>query len=325
MTFKVVMTDTIFPDTTIENDVLAEIDTTITLLKNRDDIVKEGKDADALVVVYEKITREMIEQLDKCKIIVRTGIGFNNIDLEAATEREIFVVNVPDYCIDEVSDHAISLAFALIRKLHTYDKEAKQGKWNLDVGKPIYGFRGQTFGLVGFGNIPRMMARKLQPFGFNVIAYDPFISEEDAKQYGVTLASFEALLEQSDIVSIHTPLVEATHHLMNDAAFDLMKKNAILINTSRGPIVDSRALMRALQQNKIAAAGLDVIENEPPSDEEKALLQMDQVIATPHVAFYSEDSEIQLRKSALEAVVTTLKGDLPNYIVNKNVLEKINN
>lgn len=325
MTFKVVMTDTIFPDTNIEDQVLSQIGTSITLLKTPEDIVKEGKDADALVVVYEKITKEIIDQLEQCKVIVRTGIGYNNIDLEAATEKGIIVVNVPDYCLDEVSDHAISLAFALLRKLHTYDQAVKRGEWSLDIGKPIFGFRGQTFGLVGFGNIPRMMARKLQAFGFHLIAYDPYVSEQVAKEHGVTLVSFEELLVTADIVSLHTPLVEATYHLMNDAAFELMKESAILINTSRGPIVDTRALIRALQNNKIAAAGIDVVENEPPTAVEWELLKMDQVIVTPHAAFYSEDSEIQLRKSALEAVVTVLKGDLPKHFVNKAVLDKLTN
>lgn len=321
MTFQVVMTDTIFPDLKIENNVLEKINSEITLVEDPLQIIEKAKNADALVVVYEKITREIIEELNECKIIVRMGIGFNNIDLEAATDKGIYVVNVPDYCIDEVSDHTISLAFALLRKLHVYDKQAKRGIWDLEDGKPIYGFRGKTFGLIGFGNIPKSVARKLSPFGFNIVAYDPFVSNEEAKKYGVTLKTFDELLQISDVVSVHAPLVDSTHHLLNDEAFNKMKETAIVINTSRGPIIDSSALIRALENNKILGAGIDVLETEPP-EEEKQLLKLDNAIITPHAAFYSEDSEGQLRISALEEVVRVLKGDKPKHLVNSELLNK---
>lgn len=319
--YKVIMTDTIFPDTTIENKVLEKINTTITLLEDPSRIVEEGKDADALVVVYENITRKIIENLDRCKVIVRTGIGFNNIDVEAATEKGIYVVNVPNYCLDEVSDHTISLAFALLRKLHVYDRQAKKGEWNLAGGKPIYRFSSQTFGLIGFGSIPKMVAKKLQAFGFNLVAVDPYVTQEEADKYGVTLLSFDEVLQSSDVVSVHAPLADATYHLINERAFELMKDSAILINTARGPIVDTQALIHALQYNQIAGAGIDVVETEPPKDELE-LLKLNNAIITPHAAFYSEDSEVNLRSFALEKVVRVLTGNTPKHPVNRELVDR---
>jgi len=320
MSFKVVMPDTIFPDYSIESDVLRRelgIDLVTGHGPEASALIEACKDADAIVTVYGDFNRDVIEQLEKCKIIVRTGIGVNNIDIEAATEKGIYVVNVPDYCWDEVSDHAISMAFALLRQLHVYDQKMKSGTWDVHAKQNrILRFNTLTFGLIGFGNIPRVVAQKLKPFGFTINVYDPFVKEEDAKQFGVNLVDLETLLKTSDVVSVHAPLIKATHHMLNKETLALMKENAIVINTARGPLINTEDLVDALKSGKIAGAGLDVLEKEPPTAEDE-ILKLDNVILSPHAAFYSEQSEAQLRESSFLEVVRVLKGEKPKHPVNK--------
>ncbi|MDI6600769.1 MAG: C-terminal binding protein [Thermoanaerobacteraceae bacterium] len=323
MSFKVVMVDTIFPDFSIEQEVLNEIDANFVFVgdKDEDAIINLAKDADALVTVYAEITRNIIEKLEKCRIIVRCGIGVNNIDIQAATEKGIYVANVPDYCWDEVSDHAMALVLTLERKILLFDKKVKSGDWSHDGATPIYGLRGQTFGLVGFGNIPKMVAKKAQAFGFNVVAYDPFVAQEAADQYNVKMVSLEELLKVSDVISIHAPLTDDTYHMVNKDTLSLMKPTAYLVNTARGPIVDTEALYEALKDHKIAGAALDVLEVEPPT-KVNPLLTLDNVILTPHAAFYSEASSINLRRLAFTEVVRVLKGGYPKNFVNKKQLSR---
>ncbi|HOW23408.1 MAG TPA: C-terminal binding protein [Sedimentibacter sp.] len=325
MAFKVAMADTIYPDFEVEKKVLAEINAELVLSpsKNPEDIIETAKDADALVVTYAKIPREIIEKLEKCKIIVRTGIGFDNIDLKAASEKGIYVANVPDYCWDEVSDHAMTLILALQRKIMILDKVVKSGNWGLSAAEPILGLRGQTLGLIGFGNIPKALAKKAQVFGFNVIASDPFVTQEVADAYNVKMVDQEELIRTADVISLHAPLIDETYHLANDEFFNKMKKSAFLVNTARGPLVDEEALYRALKENKIAGAALDVMNSEPPA-KDNPLLTLDDanLILTPHAAFYSEASSINLRKLSYEEVVRVLKGNAPKNCVNRKMLNK---
>jgi D-3-phosphoglycerate dehydrogenase len=322
MPYKVAMADTIFPDFTVEENILKEVDAKLFLAKDKteDAILEVAKDADALVTVYAEITRRIIEKLEKCKIIVRCGIGVNNIDIPAASEKGIYVANVPDYCWDEVSDHAITLALALERKIFLLDRQVKAGSWSVEEAKPIFGLSGQTFGLVGFGNIPKEVAKKAQVFGFKVIAYDPYVSQEVADKYNVKMVSLEELLKTSDVVSIHAPLVDATYHMINKEALELMKPTAFLVNTARGPLVDTKALYEALKCKKIAGAALDVLETEPPAKDDP-LLTLDNIIITPHAAYYSETSSINLRKLAFAEVVRVLKGEYPKNFVNKKAFK----
>ncbi|NSW92681.1 MAG: C-terminal binding protein [Firmicutes bacterium] len=322
MTYKVAMADTIFPDFSIEEEILKEINAELILAKDggEEAILEIAKDADALVTVYAEITRNIIEKLEKCKIIVRCGIGVNNIDMQAASEKKIYVANVPDYCWDEVSDHALTLALALERKIFQLDKAVKSGEWNLNIAKPIFGLRGQTFGLVGFGNIPKQAARKAQAFGFKVVAYDPFVSQEVADELDVKMLTLEELLKDSDVVSIHAPLVDATYHMINRETIALMKPTAYLVNTARGPLVDTQALYEALRDKKIAGAALDVLEEEP-LQKDNPLLSLENVILTPHAAFYSEASSDNLRRLAFTEVVRALKGGTPKNFVNRKYFE----
>lgn len=323
MAFKVVLADTISPDFEIEQNVLKEIDGELILSPSKEptDIIELARDADALVTTYAKITREIIEKLEKCKIIVRTGIGFDNIDLKAASEKGIYVANVPDYCWDEVSDHAMTLILALQRKIFILDKEVKNGIWSYKKAEPILGLRGQTLGLVGFGNIPKTLATKAQAFGFNVIASDPFVTQEAADAYNVKMVPQDELVKISDVISLHAPLMDATYHTANEEFFNSMKESAFLVNTARGPLVDTDALYNALKDKKIAGAALDVMEVEPPATD-NPLLSLDNIILTPHTAFYSEASSLNLRKLTFVEVVRVLKGEAPKNCVNRKMLAK---
>lgn len=319
MAYKVAMADTIFPDLSIEEEILNEVGAQVYLAKAKspEAILEVAKDADALVTVYAEITKEVIEKLEKCRVIVRCGIGVNNVDLQAASAKGIYVANVPDYCWDEVSDHTVALALALERKVLLLDKQVKAGKWNLDEFKPILGLRGQTFGLIGFGNIPKEVAKKAQVFGFKVVAYDPFVNQDAANEFNVEMKTLEELLQIADVVSVHAPLIDATYHMINKDTLGLMKPTAFLVNTARGPLVDTEALYEALRDKKIAGAALDVMEVEPPA-KDNPLLTLENVILTPHAAFYSEASSLNLRKLAFKEVVRVIKGDKPKNFVNKS-------
>ncbi|MCA6214132.1 MULTISPECIES: C-terminal binding protein [Thermococcus] len=324
--FKVVVTDYEYESLENEKRELEKVGAELVAVQLRyaqpEEIIKVCKDADGLIVQYAKITREVIEGLEKCKVIARYGIGVDNVDVKAATEKGIFVVNVPDYCIEEVSDHTIALLLASIRKINLYDKSVKSGTWDYKIGRPMYRIKGKTLGLIGFGKLARRVAEKMKPFRVEIIAYDPYVSPKVAEKYGIKLVDFDELLKNSDFISIHVPLTEETYHLLSDREFELMKDGVIIVNTARGPIIDEKALVKALESGKIAYAGLDVTEVEPiPSD--SPLLKFDNVIITPHVAWYSEESQAELQTKAARGVAEVLSGKIPTYLVNPEVLEVI--
>jgi D-3-phosphoglycerate dehydrogenase len=261
----------------------------------------------------------MIGQMTRCRIIARFGIGVDNVDIAAATNAGIVVTRVPDYCIDEVSDHTVALLLALVRKIPFANSLAHAGRWEMPAVVPIHRLRGSVLGLVGFGRIPQFVAPKAKAFGLRVISYDPFVSEETMKRAGVERVDFSELVKASDHISIHTPLGPETKHLFNADVFSRMKPTAHLINTARGPIVDEEALARALDQGQLAGAALDVLSQEPPSS--SPLLGRDNVILTPHMSFYSEESLIDLQNIAAEEVVRVLSGEAPRNPVNPEALK----
>lgn len=317
--FKIAIVHTIFPGLEIERRKVENAGGKLVIAKSQseEDMIEVAKDADAVVTTYAEVTRRVIEATEKCKIIVRTGIGVNNIDIPAATEKGIYVANVPDYCFDEVSDHTVSLAIALSRQLNAFDRKVKNRDWNLEGVRPILAMRGQKFGLVGFGNIPKEVAKKVKVFGFKVLAYDPYIDPRVAEDLGVELVSMETLLRDSDFLSLHSPLTNETKHVINEDSLKKMKPTSYLINTSRGPLIDEKALYKALKEGWIAGAGLDVMEQEPPSDD-NPLLTLDNIIITPHTAFASDKSNILLREKAIEEAIRGARGDQPRHWVNKN-------
>jgi D-3-phosphoglycerate dehydrogenase len=317
--FKVVMTDCIFPDQDIERAELATIDAELVLAPDTavETLAREGKDCDALLNVYAQVPAGVIDALERCKVIVRTGIGVNTIDLDAANRKGIMVANVPDYCQDEVADHTMALFLALSRKLILLNNEVRDSNWSFAAAKPMARLSACTFGLFGLGNIAQAVARRALSFGMKVIAYDPFVPADVFAAQGVEqVEDIDLLLKEADFLSLHAPLTDQTHHIINAEALAKMKDSAFLINTSRGPLIDEDALFRALSDGAIAGAGLDVLADEPPTFP-VALLTLSNVIVTPHAAFYSEQSNDELRSKSAKEIVRTLTDGEPAHWVNR--------
>jgi D-3-phosphoglycerate dehydrogenase len=265
----------------------------------------------------------LFERLPKLKVAVRGGIGVDNIDLDAATKAGVVVCNVPDYCIHEVANHAFAMLLALNRKLIPLDRGARDGNPPSVRMMPYTGrLAGETLGLVSFGNIARAVARRAAGFEMRVIAYDPYVYPDDAKALGVDLVSLPELLTESDYVSVHTPLTPATRGLIGADELSLMKPSAYLILTSRGGLVDEAALAEALRDKRLAGAGLDVWEKEPPGTDHP-LLKFDNVVASTHVASYSEIAEVERRRKHAHAAADVLDGTMPRSLVNPEVLEHV--
>ncbi len=317
----VAVADSPFPSLDPAKDALARTKAELKMAAEPtpDGILAVARDADALLVTYAKITGEMIGEMKNCKSIGRFGIGVDNIDIAAATRAGIVVTYVPDYCFDEVSDHAMALLLDLARKVSFSNSLVQGGRWEMPAVAPLYRLRGRTLGLVGFGNIPRVLAPKAQAFGLKVVAYDPFVGKEKAAELDVDLMELDALLEVSDYVSVHAPLTPETKNLIGADAFRKMKPTALLVNTARGPLVDTDALAAALDDGEIAGAALDVVPVEPlPAD--SPLLGRDNVVLTPHTGFYSVDALLDLQTKAAEDVARVLSGERPVYPVNPEVL-----
>ena len=261
----------------------------------------------------------MIRSLSRCRIIARYGIGLDTIDIPEATAKGIVVTNVPDYCIDEVSDHALALILSLVRRVAVLDRSVRAGGWDLAPARPIHRLRGRTLGLVGFGRIARRLAEKTAPIGFQVVAFDPFVPDEAMVSAGVEPGDLEAVLTRSDVVSVHAPLTPETRHLIGAAELGRMKPGAFLVNTSRGPLVDLEALRLFMGTGHLGGVALDVLETEPP-DPDDVLLRHPDVIVTPHAAFYSEEATVEQQRKAAEQVVATLAGETPAYAVNADAL-----
>ncbi|MGB2815006.1 MAG: C-terminal binding protein [Dehalococcoidales bacterium] len=289
-----------------------------------DDIIRVARDADVLLVVSAQITRRVMEALPKCKAIIRYGIGYDTVDVDAATDNSILVVNVPDFCFEEVSNHAITLLLACAKKLVIMDKGTKQGRWAecKQAQAPMGSIWGETLGLIGCGNIGRMVAQKARCFKMQVIGCDPFVDKAKAEECGIKLVGMPELLRESDYISIHTFLSQETKHLLGEKEFKQMKPGAYLINTSRGPVIDEPALINALQEKQIAGAGLDVFEQEPV-DPDNPLLRMDNVVVFPHTASYSDAAFKRLRVSVGQEAARVLSSRWPKNLVNKTVKPKV--
>lgn len=314
---SIAVTDHVFSDLKHAERVLSQLDAEILLAAEptEEAILEVARQADGLMVTFAEITAGLIGSLERCKSIGRFGIGVNNIDLDAATKAGIQVTYVPDYCVDEVSDHALTLLLSLARKIPQANKLVQSGRWSAADVAPIYRIRGRTLGLAGLGKIPQALVPKAQALGLKVIAADPFVPAEVAASLDVELVDFDALLARSDYISIHAPLTDDTFQMFGKDAFGKMKPEALLINTSRGPLIDEDALAAALDAGEIGGAALDVVIVEPPAAD-FSLLGRDNVILTPHAAFYSVDALIDLQTKAAEDVVAVLSGETPRYPVN---------
>jgi D-3-phosphoglycerate dehydrogenase len=260
--------------------------------------------------------------MERCRLISRHGVGYDTLDVQAATDHGIMVCNVTDYCSQEVADHTMALLLALARSLFQADREVRSGGWDVyaacGANRRI---EGQTLGLVGLGNIGKAVARRAAGFGLNLAVYDPFVPAEAIEALGGRKADLDALLQQADYISLHLPLSAATRHIINAEMLALMKPTAFLVNTSRGGLVDLAALRIALAEGRLAGAGLDVFEKEPP-DRDDPLLQMPNVITSPHAGFYSEGSLFDLHSRQAQQVAAVLQGLRPANLLNPQVLEK---
>ena len=317
----VAVTDSVFPNLEPAKAVLSKIGGELRLAPEAtaEGILSVAREADAVLTTYAKVTGEMIPQMTRCRVISRFGIGVDNVDIPVATSKGIVVTKVPDYCLDEVSDHAMALLLALIRKIPSSNTRTQSGKWEMKAVTPIHRLRGTVLGLVAFGQIPQLVAPKAQAFGMQVITYDPYVSDEVLKRANVRRVELDELIRTSDYISLHCPLTPETKHLFSGDAFQKMKRSAYLVNTARGPVIDEAALAQALDQKLIAGAALDVMEKEPPGT--APLFGRDNIIVTPHTSFYSEESLVDLQTKAAEEVVRVLSGQAPRNPVNPEVLK----
>jgi D-3-phosphoglycerate dehydrogenase / 2-oxoglutarate reductase len=312
---KVVITDYVWESLDVERKTLGDLADLVPLkTKKPEEFLDAARDCDALLNTYAgPITAEVMAKMPRCRIIARYGIGVDTIDLEAATSAGIIVTNNPTYCIEEVAEQTMALLLASARKIPFYDRMVRSGKWEVPPGKPIYRLAGRTLGLVGFGNIARQVAVRAAAFGMRVLYADPFVKEGPGKK-----VEMNALLSESDFVSLHPPLTAETRKLMNDAAFSRMKPSAVLINCARGPVVDTEALVRALDAKKIAGCALDTTDPEPLPDPHP-LRGRENVIIIPHAAWYSEKAMEGLQAGAPGEVRRVLSGEWPVNVVNRAV------
>ncbi|WP_010587748.1 C-terminal binding protein [Schlesneria paludicola] len=312
--FRVLMTDRAWPDTEIEREILQAVDAELVEPTATDEatLVQIARDVDAIATNWAKVTPAVIQSCRRCRVIARLGIGLDNISIETATQRGIPVTNCPDYCVSEVSDHALGLLLACARQIAFFHLRTKRGEYDLSAARGLRRLSELTVGMIGFGHIARELLPKLKALGLNVMAHTPSGADHGT---GCQMVSLDELLAQSDFVSLHAPLSSATHHLINASRLQQMKPTAYLINTSRGGLIDPVALWDALQSGNLAGAALDVFEPEPP-DLSLPLYRDERVIVTPHAAFVSEESIHQLRQQAMKQIVQGLLDERPDNLVN---------
>ena len=316
---KVVLTDYVWEALDGEHELLGDLADIVPLqVTDPERFFPEAEDCDALLNTYAgPITAEIMARMPKCRLIARYGIGVDTIDLDAATEAGIIVTNNPTYCIEEVAEHTIAMLLAAARKVAFYDRLVRQGRWEVPPGKPMFRLAESTIGLVGYGNIARRVAKAAAGLQMRVLFFDPFVESGQFETPGEKVELPE-LLRESDFVCIHAPLLPKTRHMIGADAFAQMKDTAVLINCSRGPIVDTAALVEALDEQSIAGCALDTTDPEPLT-EDHPLRGRDNVIINPHVAWYSEQAMAGLQAGAPGEVRRILQGEWPKNVVNKAV------
>lgn len=287
--------------------------------KTEEEVIAGAADADAIMVVAVPISKRAMDAMPNLKFIGRCGIGYDSVDIEEAAKRGIVVCNVPDYCSYEVASHSFALLLVLKRNLVPFMKRAKEGEYGQGSQYQCYRLKGQTLGLLGYGRIARNLAAMAKGAGMKIAVYDPFVQALEDENT-VLLRSLDELFQISDAISIHTPLTPETKRMVNEQKLKLMKKTAVIINTSRGPVIDTQALVKALNAGWIAGAGLDVCEGEPlPAD--APVLSAKNLIMTPHVAMYSEEAMIELHKKLTKQALDVLSGHWTENVVNPKVQE----
>ncbi len=321
MKYKAIVTDYVWPNLDIERSILSEngIDLVDCKSMSREDILSESADADAIIFCFAEVDAELLEKAKKCKVASRYGIGVDNIDIKKCTELGIVVTNIPDYCLEEVADHAIGMILNLNRRIGEHWDLVRNGGWhelNLDI--PVLRLSEATLGIVGFGRIGKTIAKRMSSFGLKIIASDPILKSGDTIDE-VKIVTFDQLLEESDFITVHVPLMENTHHLFSKPEFSKMKNNAILINCARGGLINEKEAFLALENNEIGGIGLDVIEemSDKPSS---PLFESNNVIITPHTAFFSKSSNEELQKRTAQEVVRVINSKQPENFINPEVI-----
>jgi D-3-phosphoglycerate dehydrogenase len=327
MSFKVVMANgaaTAMQKFEIERRILDEagLDFEVVFCENGQEIVEKCADADVIMTAQNKFPAEVIEKLDKCKAIIRTGVGVDVVDVDAATRKGIMVCNQPDYCIAEVSSHAFALMMDLVRQVSFGDASMRRGEWRAKNTYKIRRLSSMTLGVVSYGNMGKNLARYARAFDMEVVAYDPFVPAGVMSAAGIRKVELDELYAVSDVISLHSPLIPATERMINRDSIAKMKDGVIIINVSRGGLIDEADLVDAVKSGKVAAAGLDVFVGEPIKDPNHPLLNCPNIICTPHIAFDSAEASENLHESVATTAITLSKGQMPYNTVNKAALLK---
>jgi len=318
---NVILTGTVLPNSDVERQIVeaAGANLEIVDVSSTQELIQSATDPIGIMTIETEIDESVLEAFPNLEFISVHGIGVDMVDVEAATERGIPVFNTPEYCLEEVATHTLSLILACERRICQYNTDVKAGGWDYKLEGQITRLSTKTVGVVGLGAIGLEVVQRIAGFGVEVVGYDPYVSKEEMHQEGVEKVEFETLCERSDIVTVHTPLTESTRHLLDASAFESMGSGVTLINAARGGVVDHDALYDALNDGTVAYAGLDVLETEPPDGDR--FLELDNVVVTPHAAWYSEDALAELQRTAGENVADYVGGDTPEYVVNRSVLE----
>lgn len=316
MTAKLIITDHSFPSLEIERELMNGKDVELEHVQatSEREVVDAVDGAEAVLTTNAPITKAVFEASEELQVVGRYGIGVDTVDVKAATEAGVQVVNVASYCEQEVSTHALALLLSVVRRTVAFDREIQEGQWDWMEAIPLQRLVGKTVGFAGFGKIAQNLLEKMQGFDVDFVAYDPYLSPEEVAEFGVEKLPFDEFVDTVDIVSVHTPLTEETEGLFDASVFERMDDSAVLINTSRGGVVDTESLFRAVEANKIYGAGLDVLPNEPPAADE--IVDHDRIVYTPHVGWYSEEAMAELRQTAISGVLDVLQGKEPENRVN---------
>jgi len=324
---KIVITDYIEPDFKWEEEQLAQYEQ-VTFeyhqlkFSSTDELLAAIGDADVILVNMTPMTAEIIDRLENCKLIIRHGVGYDNVDVDAATAKGIRVAYEPDYCTDEVAEHTIALLLGAYRKLFpglkVLEESSQKGQWDFSGVYPAYSLKGKTVGIVGCGRIGSAVVQRLRGFEVEYLVCDPYLTEARQEELGIRTVDLETLLKGADIVTVHSSLSAETHHLIGEEQMRLMKPTAYLVNTARAAIIDTDALARALKENWIAGAGIDVYEKEPP-DPDFPLFALENATLAPHLAWYSEEANWSIREKIVEDFVRYIEGRPPRFLINKEL------
>ncbi len=323
MSWKVLITDYVWPSTDPERAVLEAGGGELLIAPDGEEgtLIELARDADAIMTCFAQVTESVVRAAGRCQVIGRFGVGVDNIAVNTATELGIAVTYVPDYCVEEVSDHVMAMLHAWNRKIVLFDRSVKEHGWGSQgLNMRIMRLRGKTIGIVGFGRIGQAVAVKARAFGLKILAADPVVTAGVVESFGGELVELQTLLEESDFVTLHAPLTETTRNLIGAAELAAMKPEAFLINAARGPLIDEESLHHALSNGAIAGAALDVMVDIVPS-REHPLLSLDNIIVTPHIAFFSQESTLELEQRAASEVVSVMHGRMPENLVNPAVLD----